>query len=514
MIEGRDWMRGILVGLVVAPLVACGAEEDPRPPNLVIVALDTLRPDHLGCYGYELDTSPNIDAFAAGAFRFTGAQSAAPWTAPSMITLMTSLYPDVHQVMAFPEPGRLGSGVETLAEVLQSHGFGTAAFTEGGYAKGTFGLDQGFDFFPASAGDEESHTSNTEHPSRLAQNIDRFLPWLAERPAQTPFFAFFQTYEPHHPLRAPEEYVRRFVPGYDEEAEHARIAGIIEDWAEGSEFDFEEGRLLQHHFMHCKLTSLGKIKDQAEFAAHAEKIGTRLRRGAMARDPELIEWINALYDAEVRYTDDQMQRIFDALETNGQAQNTVVLIVSDHGEGLGDHNRLSHGHALYEEQLNVVFLLRVPGEGFTPRVIDFPARTVDVMPTVLDLLGISAGDTPHQGRSLGPLLAGEDLEIEPSFSHGLSSKAQQHSVRTSRWRLIVDDESGAEELYDLETDPGELENLAESRPEKLAELRALLDGQRREDELLRDLLDVGLEGSALDEETLRELERLGYIGEE
>ena len=123
-----------------------------KPLNLVMVVLDTLRADHLGLYGYERPTSPHLDALARESFVFERAESAAPWTAPSLISLVTSLYPEVHGVRGFPNPRRMSDDVVTLAEVLKRHGYSTAAFTEGGYAKGDFGLDQGFDSYLAEPG--------------------------------------------------------------------------------------------------------------------------------------------------------------------------------------------------------------------------------------------------------------------------------------------------------------------------------------------------------------------------
>src|SRR5882672_11694191 len=123
----------------------------PRKLNLVVIALDTLRPDHLGCYGYARATSPNIDAWAKNATVFETAQSAAPWTAPSLLSLMTSLYPEVHGVVKFPDPGQMNDNVTTLAEMLKKAGYKTAACTDGGYASPFFGLKQGFDYYPLNA---------------------------------------------------------------------------------------------------------------------------------------------------------------------------------------------------------------------------------------------------------------------------------------------------------------------------------------------------------------------------
>ena len=483
-----------------------------KKPNLVIVVLDTLRPDHLGLYGYERETSPGLDARAKDYFVFKNAQTSAPWTAPSLVSLMTSLYPDVHQVKDFPQPGRLGSGVTTLAEILKRHGFATGAFTEGGYAKGTFGLDQGFDTFPSNPGDEKSHSSNRQYPSRLAGNFDRFLPWLEARGADEPFFAFFQTYEPHSPLRAPEEYIRMFQPEYDEEAEHALVVATIESWNASREVTADGLRAMQRHMFHCEYGGMPIFEDRYALQEKSVEVGVPLMRKNLVRDAEYLQWVRDLYDAEIRYTDMQLERLWAALEANGQMENTIIVIVSDHGEGLGDHMRMGHGAVLHEEVLNVVFMVRTPDEDFVPRAIEDAVELIDVVPTVLQLMDLNPGRARMQGKSLVPLLRGEERAARPTFTHAMSKGTQRHSVRDGRWRYILEDESGAEQLFDLQTDPGELRDVVAEHPVELKRLGELLAAQRAADDALRIRLDASLERSELDAATQAELDGLGYTG--
>jgi arylsulfatase A-like enzyme len=185
-------------------------------------------------------------------------------------------------------------------------------------------------------------------------------------------------------------------------------------------------------------------------------------------------------------------------------------VVSDHGEGLGDHGRLGHGENLHGEVLDVVFLLNVPG--LPPAQLDHPARTLDVAPTLLELLDVDPGPAHFQGQSLVPLLRGEALAAEPSFSQAVTRGERRHSVRRDPWRLIVEDESGLARLYDLERDPDELVDVSDEHPGVVADLRALLACQEAADDALRERLGADLEESALDADTLRDLERLGYTG--
>ncbi|HIF22291.1 MAG TPA: DUF229 domain-containing protein [Gemmatimonadetes bacterium] len=508
MLRRQKTLIAVLFFAFLALLVAC----DEKKPNLVIVALDTLRPDHLGVYGYPRETSPGLDARANDYFVFKNAQTSAPWTAPSLVSLMTSLYPDVHQVKDFPQPGRLGSGVTTLAEILKRHGFATGAFTEGGYAKGTFGLDQGFDTFPSNPGDEKSHSSNRQYPSRLAGNFDRFLPWLEARGADEPFFAFFQTYEPHSPLRAPEEYIRMFQPEYDEEAEHALVVATIESWNASREVTADGLRAMQRHMFHCEYGGMPIFEDRYALQEKSVEVGVPLMRKNLVRDAEYLQWVRDLYDAEIRYTDMQLERLWAALEANGQMENTIIVIVSDHGEGLGDHMRMGHGAVLHEEVLNVVFMVRTPDEDFVPRAIEDAVELIDVVPTVLQLMDLNPGRARMQGKSLVPLLRGEERAARPTFTHAMSKGTQRHSVRDGRWRYILEDESGAEQLFDLQTDPGELQDVVAEHPVELKRLRELLAAQRAADDALRIRLDASLEATELDAATQAELDGLGYTG--
>ena len=167
----------------------------------MIVVLDTVRADHLSCYGYPKPTSPNLERFAEQAFVFENAQSVSSWTAPSLISLMTSLYPDAHGVLDYPLPKRLNPKVATLAEILQGRGYATAAFTEGGLRPSRASVwGRGFDTYPAPPG--QDHAFSTAFSKKLEANVDRTLVWLEEH-RDEPFFLFFQTYEAHSPYRPP-----------------------------------------------------------------------------------------------------------------------------------------------------------------------------------------------------------------------------------------------------------------------------------------------------------------------
>jgi arylsulfatase A-like enzyme len=507
-------LLALLAAAAVSSLAACGRSDGEdaagRPLNLVIVVLDTLRADHLGLYGYPRDTSPHLDAFARESFVFERAESAAPWTTPSLLSLVTSLYPEAHGARGFPNPRRTSEEVVTLAEVLKRHGYATAAFTEGGYAKGDFGLDQGFDTFPPNPGDDESHDSHLLFPSRLEGNLARTLRWLRER-EEEPFFLFFQTYEPHGPYRAPEEYIRRYRPHYDERKEHERVRRAVERWNRERRVDPADSLLVSRHTVHCRLVGMAPLLDKKGFMRANLALGLDLPKAY--RSGPFLQWLRDIYDAEIAYTDEQMSRLWRFLDEEGLGDRTLVVVASDHGEGLGDHGELQHGRVLFDEILRIALILRAPRRVGEPRRVPELVRSVDVMPTLLELLGIPAAELPMQGRSLLPLLAGERLDLL-SFSHARAVSEEEdsvHSVRDERWRLVVDRASGAARLYDLREDPGETRDAAAANPDVVARLRSALEEQGERDRAVAAEIRPAEQPAELDPELQRDLRALGYL---
>jgi arylsulfatase A-like enzyme len=476
-------------------------------PNVLLVALDTVRADHLQVYGYSRPTSPHLSARAKDWFIFENAQSSAPWTAPALISLMTSLYPNVHGIHAFPNPGRLGGSVTTLAEILREHGYVTAAFTEGGYAKGAFGLDRGFDHYPSNPGDEETNHSNLLHPSRLVLNLDRTLSWIRDHQHEA-FFVFHHTYEPHTPYRAPESVISQFRPDYDEAVEHRRVREAIRRWNVDRTIDEQEMELVRIHQYHCRLNDMPRLLRQRRFAALSRKRG--LDHNGLADRRGVVRVLTDFHDAEIALVDQELDRIWTFLEDSRLLEHTIVVLLSDHGEGLGEHGAVEHGKSLFEELLHIPLMIYAPDPSLVARRIPSLVRSVDVMPTVLDLVGISAADRLLQGQSLVPLMRGEHRELL-SFSHARDDVPSQFSVRDDRWRLIRDNVTRETALYDLEHDPDELHPVTHQHPEIAARLEIELDRQMWRDQALKKASGADVQAIDLDSKTVDELRRLGYI---
>ncbi len=287
----------VLVLLLPCLLPACGAGPEGGPRNLILISIDTLRADRLGCYGYGRDTSPALDRFAAGAALFERAYAAAPWTLPSHVTLLSGLLPATHGV---DQPDlRPGADTRLLAEVLRDAGYYTFAHTDGGWLGADFDLDRGFLAFE----DEDRE---------LADTLARVRAAIAEVHGKRPFFAFVHTYDVHCP----------YFPGAPYDAMFA---------SPGAQ----------------PLETAGRCGNP-DFNARGVSAGEAL-------------FLSDVYDGEVRKADEALGGFFAFLEQEGVLMDTVVAFVSDHGEEFGEHGRIGHEESVYPELLRVPLIVRAPG---------------------------------------------------------------------------------------------------------------------------------------------------------
>jgi len=346
------------------------------PRNVLLVSLDTLRADHLGCYRYAAAQTPRIDALAATGLRFEQATTVAPLTLPAHSSLMTGTFPGWHGVR---DNGGfyLDDDQLTFAEILRDKGFRTGGFVGAFVLDRRWGIAQGFDRYFDDF-DLERYPSvggmdTIQRPG--SEVVDRALEWL-EAEKSRPFFAWVHLYDAHTPYEAPEPFRSRFP---------------------------------------------------------------RTRAGA--------------YDAEIASADTQVGRLLDALRADRRLDETLVIIVADHGEMLGEHGEVTHGFFIYEAATHIPLILNGPGVPAT--VVSDQVRIVDVLPTALSLLGIPI-PKPVQGTNLLPLARGEHLGLVahaeswyPRYHYGWS---ELRSIQDGRFKLIRAPRS---ELYDLSTDPRE-----------------------------------------------------------
>jgi len=420
-----------------------------RPHNVILYLVDTLRADHLGCYGYSRPVSPRVDAFARQAvlFRHTVAQSS--WTRPATVTLLTGLLPRTHGVNGRKD--KLADGALTLAEMLRARGYQTAGFVTNGNVARSFGLGQGFETYELLPRRQSAATTVNAVAAE----------WLrAGRRGDTPFFLYLHSVEPHAPYNPPLPFRQRFAPEVVDET------------------------LTRMRVLH------------------------RLEEGKLAPTPELRRSLLDLYDAEIAANDAAFGELIDLLVQRGLWEDTVIVFVSDHGEEFLDHGNWEHGKTLHGEMLDVPLIVRAPG--VAPRGVQRQVQQVDVAPTILDLLGLPPPPA-LEGRSLVPwMTAGappEDPEETAAFSwldqHGFRAA----SVTTPAWRFIEDRApTPGRGLYDRQTDPGEHRDLAGERAVRAGYLRARLHDAER---LRKGRLQAG--EATVDAETRKQLEALGYL---
>lgn len=517
MTENRNIVRLLLPALFV--LGACAEEPElpradyapdgslPRQPdelaspNVVLISIDTLRADYLGVYGQALPTSPVLDSLARESVVFERAIACSPWTAPSHVSMMTSLYPTVHGVLDYPFPDRLDAKVVTLAEILRAHGWRTGGFTEGGHARGGTGLGDGFEVFPDWA--------RTDEPAalRLVPNMERALAWLDA--GDEPFFLFFHTYEPHHEYRPPRASLALVAPDFDVAAERRRLVRALERWNEGAELTPVQLGVLYRHSLQGDLRDL-PVRRHESLKRRFKEFSHGPWRGSPGYDDDLA-YIRMLYAAEVRHADEVLARLFDRLRERGVWGRTLVIVTSDHGEGLMDHGELQHGGSLFDEVLRVPLIVRFPDGRHAGRRHPGQVRSIDVLPTVLDWVGLPL-PRGAVGRSLLPRIGSE--KPLPAFAEALLHGEYMFDVKgldDGRWKLVRNLRTGQELFFDLATDPLERTNLApEAAPSERARLRAALELQV-EDNVERAVEYEVTPGEFTPAER-DELEALGYVG--
>ena len=496
-------MRSVVATLRVAAmsvlLVTCGPPEE-RPPNVIVIALDTLRADALGCLGASmspaLSPTPAIDAFANEGVLFTRATASACWTLPSFTSMFTGLYPEAHGVLTAAD--RVPDDCELLAERLRDAGYATAAFTGGAYLRPEFGLDQGFDRF------------EFRQMPRLRDKLPAAKRWLKEQDG--PSFLFVQTYDVHAPY-APD--VRPTPPrGYKPPGDGVAV-GLIKAVESGATDGLDPARV---HTAYLTVDPPGKGNKTRFRRAYFDWRATLDRPiEALWRESPTFEqdvaWLRANYAAEVTQVDAELGAFLDWLKETGRLANTLVVVVSDHGEAFMEHGTYEH-ETVHAEVARVPLVIRPPGAP-SPRRIDAAARGVDIAPTVLEYAGLPPAPLA-QGRSLKAMIEGgpaDDLpaacfmNLEGQLGH------REASLERGDWKLILREPNvglPSESLFHVVDDPGETRDLRVENAVVAARLRETLDRLRSQCTELRRHFASG--AADLGDDAVRELQELGYLG--
>lgn len=438
----------------VVTLDATDARSIPRVRNVLVYLTDTLRADHLRPYAPETRVqTPGLSAWAERAATLLAGHSQENWTKPSVATLLSGLFPWEHH--ATTEDAEVPGSVELLSERLRGEGFHTGAFVANGFVSDRFGFQQGWSTFRNYVREGRRNQARF-----VAADV---IAWLEARPADRPFFLYVHTVDPHVPYTPPADDLRLYDP--DE------YAGVV---------DFGRDREL-----------LEKIK------------AGRIR--VNDRDRFRLE---ALYDGEITYHDRHFASVIEALERRGLADETIVVFTADHGEEFFDHGSVGHGHSVWEELIRVPLIVRWPGLTDGPVRIEEAVGLVDVMPTLLEALGLPV-PAELSGRSIAPLLARASEDAPRPTITGFMNGWR--TVVVGRYKLIQRTASRWQ-LYDLAEDPREQRDLAPERPIAVRYLRGLLGlaiaeverpSASREHEAARTTIDPTLRA---------QLEALGYAG--
>jgi len=476
----KRYVVAVFAVLIAGSLFAVrhGAEKKvktDKPLNILLITLDTLRADHLGCYGNSQIKTPHIDRLAKEGVRFTGAVCQAPLTGPSHDSILTGLYPHTHGVRINGYP--LPESSATAAEILKANGYKTAGFVSVNFLGGDVsGLGRGFDAF--------DWPKQVEQPAEAA--TEKAVAWL-DKNGKEKFFVWVHYYDPHSDYSPPYPYNVMYDPSYS-----------------------------------------GQATGSTQFL-------DKVNSGEIKLDERDREHIAALYRGEISYVDGSVGRLIERLKETGVYKDTLIIVTADHGEALGEHEGY-YGHSLQLYDPSIMVPLIFVNRAVLPanRRIDTQVESIDILPTVLDIAGIKAPDG-MEGQTLVPLMETKkrpEAYREKAFSEtqnmrwgGLilkdnlaetekihemvkGGKEISRCIRTPRWKFILSPESASrvDELYGMKDDPKEKINLIYDdmdTADKLAEdLKSWMSGE--------DKSEAGGSGP-MDEKTLETLKSLGYI---
>jgi len=447
--------------------------------NVVLISLTTLRPDRMSIYGYKKETTPNIDAFFHNSLIFRNTVAPTSWTTPNAISLFTSLFPYRHGIIDRELSPLYNRQIFSLPEMLKKNGYTTAAFTGGGdYNDKYNGFSRGFDFYL----DEKNYAEfQLKAPVPMGIGLLSFSPLREFLPMgtdwlninyQKKFFLLLQGYDTHCPLDPREPFASQFTKGMKSDKDFSLCHWTHEDTAPS----YENGK------------KYWKVKIQK---TPEEIVEVMLSQ-------EDLDYMNALYDARIAEMDFYLNNFFEKAKSLGLEKNTVFILMSDHGEMLGEHGRFMRGGTVrgnsYKESLNFPLLIKHPNIK-DPLVIDDIVQTTDIMPTLLSLLGIQDPQKDiREGKPLQISNFGDTPVNEYGFSGAQYKKMNNskyfafpnasESIQDKQWKLIKEtifEDNGFDrrdvsyKLFHLTEDPGENINLYDTEKEEAEKLKVKLE---------------------------------------
>ncbi len=463
-----------------------------QKPNIVLIVLDTLRPDHLSCYGYPKQTSPNIDKIAAEGALFKRSFSTAPWTLPSHASMFTGTYVSRHGLDKGKE--KLPDDFVTIAELLHREGYLTASLSSNIWVSEITGLSRGFEYFKNAK----------EIPYQNVKNLNLFQKAVKEI------------------------YLNYFFKKYDYGARE--INGMIKDFFKRkSQTDkpfFLFVNYLETHLQYKPLRKYKNIflnKDYQRQAKYVNQDAAKFNAGMVSMTDEDFDVLRALYDAEIRYVDFRLGEFISILRELNILDNTMLIITSDHGENLGEHGLMDHQYSLHDTLINIPLIVRYPEVFSGGSVIEYPVQTVDFLPTICELLQLSKSALPFEQMQGESFLNARDKTAQRDvFAEYLNPRiqvlqricpdkdwtafnAKLQAIRTDEFKLI-NSSDGKNSLYNLIDDPGENHNVILDFPNVAEEL-----AQRLVSWTKKVAKNVEHSEFEIQSDVRRVLEGLGYI---
>lgn len=428
--------------------------------NIILVSIDTLRADHLGCYGYIRNTSPNIDKFSKDSVLFERCVSSAPSTMPSFATLFTSLIPSHHGAY-FTKTQYLSKKITTIAEILKKEGYKTASFNEGGQISSRFGFNQGFDLY--------DDNTNGLKPDKLKfeRIVKKAIEWLKKN-HEKKYFMFLHTYETHHPYTPDRKILKKFEKKYD-------------------------GKLP----IDISVELINRI--------NKGKINMRVEKNKIDINKEDGQHIINAYDSEIRSMDESFGKLIAFLKKNNLYNNTIIIFHSDHGEEFGEHGVwATHSYSLYNELLHVPLIIKFKKSKFSTKRIKELVGLIDVPVTLLGILKIRKPELfegeDFMGMVLGFKKRREKLLMAQRDSAKEITSGENWTIMDRTWKLY----NG--KLFDLKNDPLEQKDVSTSFMDK----KILLRGKALS--VLKKYFKIEpVEKRTIDKDLKKKLKSLGYI---
>lgn len=431
------------------------------PPNVILISLDTLRADHLGCYGYDRPTSPFLDSLTADCALFANTYAQSSWTLPSHLSMLYSLNSASHQV--YYNDQKVDASLPSVASVLRDRGYITYGFTGGGYVSSIYGFANGFDWYDEPVGGRKAPLGVDEAESLFAVTSD----WLEEH-RDRPFFLFLHTFQIHGPYASPEPWSSMFL---DQGAPWRKLA--LRNFLDNNGDDY-------------------------------------------AFSPEEQANIVGLYDGEIRYTDEMLLKpLVERLRELGLYDNTLLIITSDHGEEFLEHGGWLHGRTLYDELIRVPLIVKFPASAHRGQRVEYKTRLIDIVPTILESVGIGYDRADFEGKSLAHFLTGKETG-DRTFISDLAHKNVPDPcpalIATNQEHLkfiVQKSQDGIRkiETYDLRRDPGEKKDIFERAQRLREEVVRVLEEYYQE----RAKLQRSQERIRMDKDLEEKLKALGYL---